>query len=57
MGARLAKKGDLFKPVLKCKQNLSVTIEKADNLFKESKHGGQRVVVQFEFMSKCLSAR
>jgi len=37
MGARLAKKGDLFKPVLKCKQNLSVTIEKADNLFKESK--------------------
>lgn len=37
MGARLAKKGNLFKPVLKCKQNLSVTIEKADNLFKESK--------------------
>ena len=36
MGARLAKKGDLFKFVLKSKQSLKDALEKAENLFKES---------------------
>jgi bifunctional non-homologous end joining protein LigD len=37
MSARLAKKGDLFKPVLNGKQSLRDAMEKADNLLKESK--------------------
>ena len=37
MPARLAKKGELFKPVLKNKQSLSEASERADNLLKESK--------------------
>jgi bifunctional non-homologous end joining protein LigD len=39
MAKRLAAKGDLFKPVLRGKQSLSDAMERADELFKESKSG------------------
>ena len=37
MDRRLAKKGDLFKPVLNNKQSLSAALEKMDALFKKAK--------------------
>jgi bifunctional non-homologous end joining protein LigD len=43
MAKRLANKGDLFKPVLHGKQSLSDAMERANNLFKESKSGRVRV--------------
>lgn len=43
MAARLARKGDLFNPVLKRKQSLSQAVAKAESLFKEAKNRAGRM--------------